>query len=29
MSAERDLVRKKIKEFKSKIGELAGTLEGG
>lgn len=27
MSAERDLVRKKIKEFKLKIGELAGTLE--
>jgi hypothetical protein len=28
MSAERDLVRKKIKEFKLKIGELEGTLEG-
>ncbi|AJD72283.1 Uncharacterised protein [Streptococcus pneumoniae] len=28
MSAERDLVRKKIKEFKFKIGELEGTLEG-
>lgn len=28
MSAERDIVRKKIKEFKLKIGELEGTLEG-
>lgn len=28
MSAECDLVRKKIKEFKLKLGELEGTLEG-
>lgn len=28
MSVERDLVRKKIKEFKLKLGELAGTLGG-
>ncbi|CAG5425238.1 Uncharacterised protein [Streptococcus pneumoniae] len=28
MSVERDLVRKKIKEFKLRIGELEETLEG-
>ena len=28
MSAESYIVRKKIKEFKFKIGELEGTLEG-